>query len=154
LQKCICTPILCPMKKPSRLELCNCFAVRQAARHLTKQYERHLSGAQLTTAQFSILVALEEAGEMTMVELAKVMVMDRTTLVRAMKPLQHEALIVSQPSAADTRRLILSLSAAGVKRMKQGFALWSDAQREFEAEVGPGEAARLRRELLDLAKST
>ena len=60
------------MKKPSNLEFCNCFAVRQAARHLTKLYERHLSGAQLTSAQFSILVALEEAGEMTMSELAKV----------------------------------------------------------------------------------
>jgi DNA-binding MarR family transcriptional regulator len=142
------------MKKPSRLEFCNCFAVRQAARHLTKLYERHLSGAQLTSAQFSILVALEEAGEMTMSELAKVMVMDRTTLVRAMRPLQQEALIVSQPSAADTRRLIFSLSAAGVKRTKKGFALWSTAQQEFEAEIGPGEAARLRRELLALAKST
>lgn len=142
------------MKKPSRLELCNCFAVRQAARYLTKLYERHLSGAQLTSAQFTILAALEEAGELTMTELAKLMVMDRTTLVRAMKPLQQEALIVSQPSVADTRRLIFSLSAAGVKRLKKGFALWSNAQQEFEAEIGPGEAARLRRELLDLAKPT
>jgi DNA-binding MarR family transcriptional regulator len=142
------------MKKPSRLELCNCFAVRQAARYLTKLYERHLSGAELTTAQFSILVALEEAGEMTMSELAKVMVMDRTTLLRAMKPLQQEALVVSQPGAADTRRLIFSLSTAGVRRVKKGFALWCDAQQEFEAAIGAGEAARLRRELLDLAKST
>jgi DNA-binding MarR family transcriptional regulator len=142
------------MKKPSRLEFCNCFAVRQAARHLTKLYERHLSGAELTSAQFSILVALDEAGEMTMSELAKVMVMDRTTLLRAMKPLQQEALVVSRPSATDTRRLIFSLSAAGVKRLKKGFALWSNAQQEFEAEIGSGEAARLRRELLDLAKST
>jgi DNA-binding MarR family transcriptional regulator len=142
------------MKKPSRLEFCNCFAVRQAARHLTKLYERHLSGAELTSAQFSILVALDEAGEMTMSELAKVMVMDRTTLLRAMKPLQQEALVVSRPSASDTRRLIFSLSAAGVRRLQKGFALWSNAQQEFEAEIGSGEAARLRRELLDLAKST
>ena len=142
------------MKKPSRLELCNCFAVRQAARYLTKLYERHLSGAQLTSAQFTILAALEEAGELTMTELAKLMVMDRTTLVRAMKPLQQEALIVSQPSATDTRRLVFSLSAAGLKRTKKGFALWSSAQQEFEAEIGPDEAARLRRDLLDLAKST
>jgi len=72
------------MKSLSRLELCNCFAARQAARHLTRQYERHLSGAELTSAQFSILVAVEEAGEMTMNELADALVMDRTTLLRAL----------------------------------------------------------------------
>ena len=142
------------MKKSSRLEYCNCFAVRQAARQLTRLYERHLSGAQLTSAQFSILVVLEDAGEITMSELAKEMVMDRTTLLRALKPLQEEALVVSQRSTEDPRRLNFSLSAGGVRRLKKGFALWSNAQQEFEAAVGSGEAARMRRELLALAKST
>jgi DNA-binding MarR family transcriptional regulator len=154
LNKCIYTCIVSPMKKVTHLDLCNCFAVRQAARHLTRLYERHLSGAELTSAQFSILVALEEAGELTMSELAKALVMDRTTLLRALKPLQEEALILSQPSVADARRLNFSLSADGVRRMKKGFALWSNAQKEFEAAVGSGEAARMRRELLALAKST
>jgi DNA-binding MarR family transcriptional regulator len=142
------------MKKSSRLELCNCFAVRQAARQLTRLYERHLSGAELTSAQFSILIVLEDAGEMTMSELAKEMIMDRTTLLRALKPLQEAALVVSQRSMEDPRRLIFSLSAGGLRRLKKGFALWSNAQQEFEAAVGPGEAARMRRELLALAKST
>src|ERR1700755_1576565 len=92
------------MKKLTHLELCNCFAARQAARHLTKLYERHLAGAELTSAQFSILVGLEQAGELTMNELAKRLVMDRTTLLRAIKPLQREELVVSKPSTEDTRR--------------------------------------------------
>ena len=80
--------------------------------------------------------------------------MDRTTLLRALKPLQEEALVVSQRSTEDPRRLSFSLSAGGVRRLKKGFALWSNAQQEFEAVVGSGEAARMRRELLALAKST
>ena len=58
------------MKKLTRIELCSCFAARQAARYLTKLYERHLADVELTSAQFSILVGLDEAGEMTMNELA------------------------------------------------------------------------------------
>jgi DNA-binding MarR family transcriptional regulator len=154
LQKCICTYILHAMKKPPRLEFCNCFAVRQAARHLTRSYERHLSGAELTSAQFSILVSLDDEGEMTMSALAKALVMDRTTLLRALKPLQEEELVVSQPSMTDARRLNFSLSAAGVRRLKKGLALWSNAQQEFEAAIGPAEAARMRRELLALVKAT
>jgi DNA-binding MarR family transcriptional regulator len=142
------------MNTLTRLELCNCFAARQAARHLTKLYERHLAGAELTSAQFSILVALEEAGEMTMSELAKALVMDRTTLLRAIKPLQREDLLVSKPSADDVRRLVFSLSATGVRRLKKALALWSEAQQELEAAIGSSEAARLRRELFALARAT
>ncbi len=142
------------MKPLTHLELCNCFAARQAARHLTKQYERHLSGAQLTSAQFSILVALEEAGQLTMNELAKAMGMDRTTLLRAIKPLQREDLLVSKPSDDDVRRLVFSLSAAGARRLKKALVLWSKAQHELEAAIGSGEAARLRRDLFALARAT
>ena len=139
------------MKKSPRIELCNCFAVRQAARCLTKHYERHLSDAELTTAQFSILVALEDEGEMTMSELAKAMVMDRTTLVRALKPLQAEGLVISRPKEGGARQLSLSLSAGGERRLKKAMALWSRAQEEVEAAIGSGEAARMRREPLSVS---
>jgi len=141
------------MKSLSRLELCNCFAARQAARHLTRQYERHLSGAELTSAQFSILVAVEEAGEMTMNELADALVMDRTTLLRALKPLQRADLLVSRPSEDDVRRLVFSLSAAGARRLKKAVALWTKAQQELEASIGSSAAARLRAELIALART-
>jgi DNA-binding MarR family transcriptional regulator len=141
------------MNKLTRLELCNCFAARQASRHLTKLYERHLAGAEVTSAQFSILVALDEGGEMTMNELASAMVMDRTTLLRAIRPLEREELLISKPSAEDSRRLVISLSAAGSRRLKKAVALWSDAQRELESSIGSAEAARLRRELLSLARA-
>ena len=141
------------MEPTSALTSCNCFAVRQAARHVTKLYERHLAEAQLTSAQFSILGALGEGGPMTMADLADVLVMDRTTLLRAMKPLQREDFLKTTSSTEDPRQLVFALSPAGVRKLKQALPLWHKAQEEFEAEVGAGEAARLRRSLLALAKS-
>lgn len=140
------------MKASKALSLCNCFAVRQAARQVTKLYEHHLGKVQLTSAQFSILAALGEEGRMTMLELARVLVMDRTTLLRAMKPLQREDLLKSAASDADPRQWVFSLSPAGERKLRQAVPLWTRAQAEFESGMGPGEATRLRGALLALAK--
>jgi DNA-binding MarR family transcriptional regulator len=138
------------MKKLTHIGLCNCFAVRQAARHLTRLYESGLADAKLTSAQFSILVALDEAGEMTMAELADAMVMDRTTLVRTIKPLQEEQLVIKRASAENSRRLAFSLSIAGQQRLEKGFELWTQIQQKFEAKLGADKAERLRNDLLAL----
>lgn len=132
------------------LHLCNCFAVRQAARQVTQLYERHLCKAELTSAQFAILVALGDQNRLPMVELAKALVMDRTTLLRAMKPMQRDGLIRSAASEADPRQLLFYLSAAGERKLKQAMPLWAKAQQEFESGIGVGEAARLRSALLAL----
>ena len=140
------------MGTSTALTLCNCFAVRQAARRVTRLYERHLGKARLTSAQFSILAVLGQGRRMRMTELARLLVMDRTTLLRAMKPLQREDLLQSVSSDADPRQLLFSLSSAGERKLKEAIPLWTKAQEEFESGMDPGEAARLRGALLALAK--
>jgi DNA-binding MarR family transcriptional regulator len=88
-----------------------------------------------------------------MADLASALVMDRTTLLRAMKPLQREELLKSTASSADPRQLVFSLSPAGLRKLKEALPLWHKAQEEFEAQVGAREAAQLRRSLLALARS-
>lgn len=139
--------------KTTNLDLCNCFATRQAARHVTRLYERHLAGAEVTSAQFSILVLLDENRGMTMNELATALVMDRTTLLRGLKPLQREGLVNSKRSESDPRQLVLALSGAGQRKLKEAMRLWRKAQTEFETQLGSARAARLRSELLALARA-
>ena len=91
---------------------------------------------------------------MTMIDLASVLGMDRTTLLRAMKPLQREDLLKTRASDEDSRQLVFSLSSAGERKVKEASPLWAKAQEEFEAEIGSREAAQLRRGLLALARST
>jgi DNA-binding MarR family transcriptional regulator len=136
----------------STLDLCNCFATRQAARHVTRVYERHLLKAQVTSAQFSILVLLDENKGMTMSELAGALVMDRTTLLRALKPLQRDGFSSSKRSEGDPRQLIVSLSVTGRSKLKEAVAHWKIAQREFESEVGSVRAKRMRSDLRALAR--
>jgi hypothetical protein len=70
----------------------DCFALRQASRHISKLYELYLSEVGITPTQFSILRTLGHFPSLTMAELATAMAMDRTTLVRALKPCSNVAL--------------------------------------------------------------
>ena len=86
-----------PCKKRRRLlsiqPACNCLALRQAARHVSQIYDGHLTSESLRTTQYSILAKLDRLGPMSINELAKSMVMDRTTLGRAIRPLERDALL-------------------------------------------------------------
>jgi DNA-binding MarR family transcriptional regulator len=136
------------------MHLCNAFTLRRAARVVTQVYERHLSQAGVTSAQFSILTALKFTPGMTMTALAQTMGMERTTLVRALKPLQRDGLVLTQAKSAGSRQLQLSLSADGYRKFDEGLRHWRNAQQAFEAHVGEKRAKALREELLEVADMT
>jgi DNA-binding MarR family transcriptional regulator len=143
------------MREHSRLDLCNCFATRQAARHITRLYEKHLAEADVTSAQFSILVVLDEKRRAPMSDLADALVMDRTTLLRAVKPLQRDGFVIAKrgDGEGDPRQVTFSLTAAGRDKLKDAMTYWMSAQQEFEAQVGPTRAARMRTDLFALEVS-
>jgi DNA-binding MarR family transcriptional regulator len=143
------------MRQGSRLDLCNCFATRQAARHITRLYEKHLAEADVTSAQFSILVVLDEKRRASMSEMADLLVMERTTLLRAVKPLQRDGLVTAKrgDGEGDPRQVSFSLTAVGRNKLKDAMTRWMSAQQEFEAQVGPARAARMRSDLLALEVS-
>ena len=87
-----------------------------------------------------------------MSELASSLVMDRTTLLRAVKPLVRDGLLINRASRDESRRLVFLLSAAGKRKLKQAARHWQAAQKEFESRVGTERALRMRRDLLMLAR--
>jgi DNA-binding MarR family transcriptional regulator len=137
-------------KLVSRRDECNCFALRQAARYVTQIYERHLRDVGLKAAQFTILARLSRSPGLTMIELAEAMVMERTTLVRALKPLQRDGFVISELSAHDGRTHLLSLSRSGQAIYAQACVAWHGAQAEFELKVGADKAKALRTELFTM----
>lgn len=129
---------------------CNCFAVRQAARHVTQFYDQHLAPIGLTTSQWSLLAKLKGLGPMTINKLAADLVMDRTTLGRNIQPLEREGLIEIRPGATDRRMKELHLTPAGAERVRAGVKLWAAAQARFEAAFGAKRSSELRQLLRTL----
>ena len=134
------------IRPPLGPALCNCLALRQAARHATQLYDRHLAAAGLKTTQYSILAKLGRLGPQTINALAAMMVMDRTTTTRAVRPLARDKLIAISPGE-DERTRVVRLTPAGEQRRKQAATRWRAAQKEFEAGYGAKAAERLREEL-------
>ncbi|WP_028219605.1 MarR family winged helix-turn-helix transcriptional regulator [Paraburkholderia oxyphila] len=128
----------------------DCFAVRQAARHISKLYERHLSEVGITPTQFSILSTLDRTPALTMQEMADAMVMDRTTLIRTLRPLQRSGLVSESAEPGNKRRFRLHITAAGEVKLAEAVGHWRTAQASFETSFGEQEAARLRLELFRL----
>jgi DNA-binding MarR family transcriptional regulator len=133
------------------LEECTCLAVRQAARHVTQFYDRHLASAGLRTTQFSILARLRRHGVMTINVLAEEMVMDRTTLGRNILPLERDGLISIKSGRTDRRSKELRLTDAGLERLRAAFQGWKDAQREFATAFGGERTVSLRALLHEVA---
>ncbi|WP_109478175.1 MarR family winged helix-turn-helix transcriptional regulator [Paraburkholderia sp. C35] len=130
----------------------DCFAVRQAARHISKLYERHLSKAGITPTQFNILSALDQNPESTMVQLSDALVMDRTTLVRLIKPLLRSNLLTTSEERPSDRRMRLLLTCDGNKKLAEATTHWREAQTAFEQTFGRKQAASLRSELFRITR--
>jgi len=98
------------------------------------------------------LVVLDEKRRASMSEMADALVMDRTTLLRAVKPLQRDGFVTAKrgDGEGDPRQVSFSLTAAGRNKLQAAMTHWMSAQQEFEAQVGPSRAARLRSDLLAL----
>ena len=139
------------MTASERLIACNCFASRKAARLITKMYEDHLSRVDLTSTQFSILVYVDEVEAASMKDLVEALVMERTSVIRALQPLERDGLVAIGPHEDDARRNVVRLTDAGRAKLAQAVPAWRDAQAEFESRFGAGLAEELRQSLLALA---
>lgn len=136
-----------------KFDQCNCFAIRQAARHMTQFYDQFLAPSGLRSTQFTILAKVQARGPLTINGLAEQLVMDRTTLGRNILPLEREGLIEVVPSAADRRAKEIRLTKAGAARLRAAAPAWAEAQARFEEAFGRKRSSELREILREVVSS-
>lgn len=135
----------------SQPEICSCSALRQAARHVTKFYDGALAPVGLGLNQYAILSKLERFGPRTICDLAKLLVMDRSTLGHLVRPLERRGLVRLDAPEQDRRSRIIALTAAGTDLVAQARPLWAKAERRFEQAFGAASARGLRTVLKQVA---
>jgi DNA-binding MarR family transcriptional regulator len=137
------------MKTPTGPDLCYALAARKKARYLSRLYGNKLASVGLSVSQFSILTLLEAHERLKLAELAEMLIMERTSLVRALKPLQAAGFVVTERPESG-RAIDVVLSRAGLQKVAEATPLWANAQADFEDEVGRDRAVRQRNEVLKL----
>jgi len=132
-------------------EICNCAALRQAARRVTKLYDDALAPIGLGVNQFSILARLGLVGPSTIQDLARLLVMDRSTLGHLLRPLEKRGFVELEVSEQDRRSRVVGLTQAGKAAVAKTLPLWAAAQRRFESTFGEEAALELRTVLKEIA---
>jgi DNA-binding MarR family transcriptional regulator len=125
-------------------ENCSCSALRQAARHLSKLYDEALAPDGISLNQYSILAKLDRFGPNILQDLAALLVMDRSTLGRLLRPLEARGLVRMEASAEDRRERIIALSKDGAKLFASAKKRWKRAEGQFGKIFGESHAAGMR----------
>jgi DNA-binding MarR family transcriptional regulator len=135
----------------TREAVCNCTALRKAARRLTRFYDACLAEVGLRGTQYAILLYLSRQGATTIGALADAMVTDRTTAGHTIKPLERDHLVSIDVDPADRRSRLISLTEQGARKVEDGRKAWNKAQRIFETSFGEGAARDMRKTMADVA---
>jgi DNA-binding MarR family transcriptional regulator len=114
---------------------CLCASFRRASRALTQLYDESLRPSGLRATQFTILQALDLAGEIPQGVLGQILAMDTTTLTRTLRIMARERWIAERPGN-DRRERLLSLSEAGRERFSRAMPFWETAQAQLKSRMG------------------
>lgn len=118
--------------------VCHCVNVRRASRALTKFYDELLKPSGLNVTQYSLLSHLKRLSPITMNELALEIRLERTTLLRNLKPLLKQSYVEFE-SIAHTKAQHIHLSEKGLAVQNEAYAYWQKAQQILEEKVGKNE---------------
>ena len=116
-------------------ENCTCFNLRKAARAVTQVYDEALKPTGLRATQLSLLAMISGIGPITISELSKQMVMDRTTLTRNLKPLIAQN-YVTMTIGEDRRQRSVELTPKGRNCLEKATTLWEIIQRDISDSLG------------------
>src|SRR6478752_8963266 len=126
------------MKDETNNELlteCACFDLRRTTRAVSRMYDDFLRDAGLNITQFSLLRLICTEKALSILTLGRYMVMERTSITRALAPLERDGLINSRPGA-DKRIRMVSVTNKGRKLIEEAEPKWRQAQEALMETVG------------------
>ena len=117
------------------LTACTCTNLRKAARVVTRAYDAAFRPIGIRATQFTLLASLAIRGELPLTGLAEILVIDRTTLTRNLKPLVGRGL-VRVDRDGDRRIRRIGLTEAGKAILDEALPLWRIAQSRLIESLG------------------
>lgn len=111
----------------SAVENCVCFNLRWVTRAITRFYDLEMRRHGIRTTQGTILLALNARDRWSMAELSDQLGMDRTTLVRNLRPLQRDGLAKIIGGGRGSR-VEVAITTEGQKQIEKLMPAWHSAQ--------------------------
>ena len=138
LERCSELPLLCPA-----------FNIRAVSRVITQIFDDVLKPTGLQITQFSVLVGVASLESPSINQLAKALVMDRTTLTRNLKPIENQGFIrIKQGN--DKRTYVVELTAKGKTAINKTMPYWEKANNAVSEKLGKHNLDNLLRDLTEV----
>ena len=115
---------------------CACEGLRRASRAISRLYGGALANLRLTPTQFAILVATRLRGSLPLSRLAEGLRLDRTSLYRAIRPLQRSGYLAVSPGQTKRER-VATVTPKGERILQEALPLWQATQEQFVQALGP-----------------
>jgi DNA-binding MarR family transcriptional regulator len=119
----------------SARENCVCFNLRWVTRMVTQFYDAEMRRHGVRPTQGSILVSLRSKDSWNMAELSDWLGMDRTTLVRNLRPLQRDG-FVKTDGGGRGHRVEVMITDKGRKQIEKLTPAWQTAQNAIVQTLG------------------
>jgi DNA-binding MarR family transcriptional regulator len=119
----------------SAMENCVCFNLRWVTRRVTQFFDAEMRRHGIRPTQGSILLSLNTRESWTMAELSDWLGMDRTTLVRNLRPLERDGLVRAVGGGRGSR-VEVSITAKGRKKVEEAVPTWRSTQSAVVKTLG------------------
>ncbi|MPQ30714.1 MarR family transcriptional regulator [Clostridium estertheticum] len=114
---------------------CNCINLRRASLSITQVYDEMLAPSGLKISQYLLISNIKRLGPISVSSIALEIRLDRTTIVRNLKPLEARGLIIDIATKGARNRQ-LKLTDKGSEILEVALPLWVEAQNYIKQYLG------------------
>jgi len=131
---------------------CPATHLRQAGRMLARMYDAAFRPLGLELSQVPVVATVASRGDagIRIGELARVLVLDRTSVTRALRPLEQAGLLRVARSPDDARSKLVVATRAGERAVRAAYPRWLRVTKRLRDVFGDGRIDALNAELAAL----
>jgi len=118
--------------------VCSCINLRRASQAITEVYDEMIASSGLKISQYLLLKNVKHLGPVSVSSLALEIRLDRTTIVRNLKPLEEKDFIIDVAKKGARNRQ-LKLTSKGLEILAIAEPLWLEAQNFIQQYLGKEE---------------
>jgi DNA-binding MarR family transcriptional regulator len=131
------------MKLPRNLSARTSYLLARAASRVQALGEHDLGPLGITPREYSVVAVLAEHSPLSQTQVAEILGLDRTTILKLGASLERKRLVVRERDANDARAYAMALTPSGDRLRAQAFELLLACEARFLAPLNPGEREQL-----------
>jgi DNA-binding MarR family transcriptional regulator len=130
--------------------MCAAGTLRRANRVVSRYYDTILKASGLRATQYTVLSLVAHKTPISINQLARVLVMDRSTLARDLQPLERQGFVSIATDETDNRVRLVSITKQGQAVIRVAQPLWLQAQTRISEVFGEDRLLHLIHELKEV----